>query len=81
MKVELLHKRRAQPLPGVTATQLASNAWELVVPVTPEAVRWLGPTLAGLDGAVLLIDDAETEPALISGQSKAGVKVTVWRLS
>jgi hypothetical protein len=51
-----------------------------VVPVTPEASRWLGPTLAGLDGAVLLIDDAETEPALISGQTKDGVKVTVWRL-
>lgn len=80
MVIEARHRNRIFPVPGVTAKKLASNAWELTVPRTPEAQRLFGPDLRGLDGAVFVLDGKESEPTLISGEGPDGMKVSVWIL-
>lgn len=80
MDVGLLVRGRFVALPGAAARAIAGNAWEIRVPRSPEAERLLGRGLAKLDGAVLLIDGQQTEPALISGEGPEHVTASAWAL-
>jgi hypothetical protein len=80
MTLELLDRNRVRPLPGAAVRPLASNAWEIRIPRTPDAERVFGPGLRKLDGAVFLVDGVQTEPALISAETADAVLVSAWAL-
>ncbi len=80
MQVELRVRNRVFPLPGATARALASNAFEVTVPRSPEARRLLGDDLGKLDGAILVLDGEESEPALICAEGPDAVRVSAWIL-
>jgi len=82
MDVSVLGKGRFEKLSDVQITAVGPNAWELDIGLAgmdPKRVR-RGPNPEDWDGAIFLLDDRETEPALGSGQAKGRVKVTVFVL-
>lgn len=77
--VELLVRNRFFSLPGVVATQLAANAWELAIPRTDD-VRKLskrGDDPEAWDEAIFSIDGVQSEPAIGSGFDATTIRVTV----
>lgn len=77
--IAVLHRRRVHPLPDATATKLAGNAWEVVVPKAGAIVKILGRPLVfeAVDDLVLLIDDVEPSQVLGSGETTSTVTATV----
>lgn len=76
ISIQILIKSRFYPWPDATARRVRANVWEVSVPRTAEAERRFGKDLRGLDEAVLLIGDEETQPALISAEGPEGVRLT-----
>jgi len=75
-KVEYLRKNRFVEIPGATAEQVASNAWELAIPSDAQGFRApLTPEF--FDDAVFAIDEVETVFAIGSGTRKGVVLVSV----
>ena len=77
--VQVLRKGRFVEVPGARVRPLASNAWEITIPRT-DAVRRAcgrGVALEDWDGAIFVVNDLETEPAIASGMSRDVVRVTV----
>lgn len=80
MLIEVRQRGKVLPIPGASARALASNAWEITIPRTPDTQRLFGPDLRRLDGAVLVLDGQESEPALISAEGADMVRVSAWVL-
>jgi hypothetical protein len=80
MRIELEHRRRLHEVAGATVVTLAPNAYEITLPRSDDAVQrarrpW---TLEGWDGAVLVLDGQDAEPAVASGIDAEGVRLTVF---
>ena len=80
MTIAVLHRSHFQDIRSATARQVAANCWEITIPAADPIHKKVRrkPTAEGWDGAVFLIDDAETEPAVGSGESAREVRVTVF---
>ena len=74
----VLHRGRWFDLDKVRARKIATNAWELSIPRDEALHRRLRrvATPEAWDGAVFLIDDTETEPAIGSGATQTHLKIT-----
>jgi hypothetical protein len=80
MRIELEHRRRLHEVKGATVKPLAANAYEVCLPRDDEAVQrsrrpW---TVEGWDGAVLVLDGKDAEPAVASGIDPRKVRLTVF---
>lgn len=83
MRVELEHRRRYRDVKTAQVVAIASNVWEVRLPRDDMAVQasrrpW---TLEGWDGAVLVLDGAEAEPAVASRIDSTVVTLTAIVLS
>lgn len=78
MDLQILVRGRFFPLEGATVKKVALNAWEIRVPrdeaVAKRARRKL--SVEAWDGAVFLIDDVETEPAMVSKETSDALFLT-----
>jgi len=75
-RVEILRKNRFVEIPGATAEQVASNAWELAIPTDADGFR--APiTPESFDDAVFALDEVESVFAIGSGTRKGAVLVSV----
>jgi len=81
VNIAVLHRNRFHPLKTATAKLLRANTWEITIPNDEPALKKVrrGAQASDWDGAVFLIGDDETEPAMGSGEG-AAVKVTAWIL-
>lgn len=79
MIIELLHRGRFHPIDDATARSLASNAWEIRLPLASPAHRLArrAPTPEAWDGAIFALDGAQTEPATGSGLDRGALYLTV----
>ncbi len=81
MAVEILVKGRFRELPDATVSRVAGNAWSVRVKRTEAVARVVrGDLSKGLDQAILVVDDQECEPAVVSAEGKDAVTVSVWAL-
>ena len=80
MDVSVLVKGRFEVLEGAVAVAVGSNCWEIEIPVDPQLSKRVrrGESPEDWDGAVFLLGDAESEPAVGSGAGKGTVKVTAF---
>lgn len=78
--ISVLVRGRFVDLPGAVATPIAGNGWQVRIPDPASLSRRTrrGGAVEDWDGAVLLIDEQETQPAVGSGGGKDHVVVTVW---
>jgi len=79
MRIELELRRRLHEVAGATFVTLAPNAYEITFPRDDETVQdarrpW---TLEGWDGAILVLDGQDAEPAVASGIDAESVRLTV----
>ncbi len=79
MRIELEHRRRLQLVARATVVTLAPNAYEITLPRGDKAVESAGRpwTLEGWDGAVLVLDGQDADPAVASGIDAESVRLTV----
>ncbi|TNE92644.1 MAG: hypothetical protein EP330_01480 [Deltaproteobacteria bacterium] len=80
--IEVLHRNRFRPVDDARIERISSNAWTVRIPVSSpihKAVR-RNPTAEGWDGAVFLIEDTETEPALGSAVRGGFVEISAFSL-
>jgi len=77
-RIEVLHRRRAEPLTGASARKIAGNAWEIRIPKDESLHQRLRrpATPEGWDEAVILLDDRESQPVLGSGEDDRTIWVT-----
>lgn len=78
--VQVLHRNRFQPVDGAQAVAMAGNAWEIRIPVDHPIHRRVRrePEPTAWDGAIFLLGDEETEPALGSAIRKGNVCIAAW---
>ena len=78
--IQVLHRNHFVEIRSAALKKLAGNCWEVSIPVDdPVHKRVRRPATAeGWDGAVFLIDDKESEPAVGSGESPREIRVTVY---
>ena len=75
-KIEILLRNRFVEIDGVTAEQVASNAWQIAVPI--DAKELAQPiTPESMDDATFAIDEVESVHAIGSGTRKGFVLVSV----
>lgn len=78
--IQILTRGSFRPLPGATATQLATNAWRVEVPRTDavkRAARAKAVSVEFFDGATFLIGDDESWSAVGESEDANIVVVTV----
>ncbi len=80
--VQILVKGRFWPIPGAKIREIAPNAVEITIPLSPDLKKRTrrGEQAEDWDGAVFLVDDEESEPAVGSGQKNGSVMVTAFFL-
>ncbi len=78
--VHVLHRGRFFEIDAASATQVASNAWEITIPVDDpiHGKTRRAPTAEGWDEAVFLVDGTETQPGVGSGENKREVRVSAF---
>lgn len=78
--ISVLHRGRFHEIPGARVDQVSRNTWEIAIdvgdPIHKKVRR--DPTAEGWDGAVFLIDDRESEPAVGSGENAREVRVSAF---
>lgn len=81
-EVQVLYRRRFYPVDGAQVTRLADNAWQVHIPVDHpiHAKTRRTPDADGWEGAVLLVDDAETEPVVVSKVAGGRVQLAAWSI-
>lgn len=80
MRIELEVRRRLHEVASATVKPLAANAYEVTLPRDDDAVQrcrrpW---SIEGWDGAVLVLDGQDAEPAVASGIDGKAVRLTVF---
>jgi hypothetical protein len=80
--VQILVKGRFWPIPGAKTKDIAPNAVQITIPLSPDLKKRTrrGDRAEDWDGAIFLVDDEESEPAVGSGEGKGTVTVTVFFL-
>ena len=80
--VQVLVKGRFWPISGAKTKDIAPNAVQITIPVSAELKKRTrrGDRAEDWDGAVFLVDDEESEPAVGSGEGKGTVVVTAFFL-
>lgn len=79
MDIAVLVKGRFETLPDASARSIGANAYAIEVPITPERTKRVrrGGKAEDWDGAVFLLDDEESQPAMGSAEGPNSVTVTV----
>ena len=81
MKVEIAINGRFRVLPQAAVSELASNCWEVQLPLGPPLSKWVrGKLPDALDGVVLALDEQECEPALVTASDARTATLTVYAL-
>jgi len=80
MRIELEHRGRLYDVAGATVKPISPNTFEVTLPRDDQAVQrsrrpW---TLEGWDGASLVLDERDAEPAIASGIDDKAVRLTVF---
>lgn len=80
MTVQVLVRGRYVELDDVRIRQDGSNAWTLTIPVDAGVRKRArrGERMEDWDGAVFLLDEAQTAPCVATGESRGTVSVSVW---
>ncbi|MCA9569530.1 MAG: hypothetical protein KC656_16905 [Myxococcales bacterium] len=78
--IEVLVRGRFVPLDDASARRIAGNTWEIRIPDPASIARRTrrGASPEDWDGAVFVVDGAETEPGVGSGGGPDHVVVTAW---
>ncbi len=81
-RVEILSRNRFHPIDTATVRALASNAWEVDIPIDDpiHARVKRRPDAEGWEGAVLAVDEVQTEPAVVSRVGKGHLTLAVWSI-
>lgn len=76
--ISVLVRNHFEPLREATGIPIAGNAYEIHIPRDSATLRLArrDDTLEAWDGAVFLIDGAESQPALGTGETKNHLIVT-----
>jgi hypothetical protein len=79
LSIQVLHRGAFHAIPGATAQQVASNAWEIHVPATDPIHRKTRRTLTAeaWDEAIFLLGDVESQAAVGCAEDHNGVTVSV----
>lgn len=81
MPVEIWIKGRFRELPDATVRAVSGNAWQVRVERSDAVAKVIrGDLSKALEGAILVVEGMECEPAVVSQESKAAVTVSVWAL-
>ena len=81
MDLQILVKSSFRPISGVDVRALTTNSWTLRFDRNAQYPKFFRGDLERLlDGAIFLIDDVESEPAVMSAVDGRSVTVTVWVL-
>ena len=81
MDLQILVKSSFRPISGAQVASLTPNSWTLQFERQAKYPKFFRGDLEKLlDGAVFLIDDVESEPAVMSAVNGQSVTVTVWVL-
>ena len=77
--VEWYVRGRFVELPGARATRIRANAWEVLVPRSPEVRRAMraDPTPEAFDGGVMGLGEHESQQVMGAGERDGCVVVTV----
>lgn len=80
--LHLLVRSHFVDLPEASAERIADNAWTIAIPLTDAVTRRARrrPEPEAWEGAIFLIDDAETQPAVVTAIDAVEVCLTAWIL-